>query len=773
MKRLSALLTICAMLICLLSACKPTTEANTPASNNNQSQSPSAASPTPAPGKVQTLVVGIDKFDGVFSPFYSMISSDGTVVALTHELLAPIDRQGFLVTDSIAGETRDYEGKSYTYDGLSKIETVSTTGEGNDKRTVYRVTIKDGVKFSDGTAMTADDLIFSYYVLADPAYDGGETFYAANIAGLGSYRNDIEGFEYLAFDAEDFLGNLYLVDPENTDYQAALAWACENYPQTSLFGEWYGAVEDYSVEDWLAMAADYYGVEYSGDATALTVQEAANVYIEAEMNWWVYCDGYDDADAQTARAEMTALWVQQNGKIADKPIANISGIVKTGANTVEITAFGEDDSVINKLARVTVAPMHYYGDKDLYNYDNNQFGFPKGNLTEVKAKSDKPMGAGPYKFVSYADNVVSLEANENYYLGAPTIGRVKLQVVEEESKIQNIINGTIDAAAIAANKNKLDEINKNVGQVTAIMTTAGGYGYIGMNADTMKVKGDVQASKNLRTAFATLISVYKTTGINTYYGEGVGKTIEMPMSSTWFGYNANAEAAYSRDVDGNPIFTANMTQADKEAAAKQAAIGFLKAAGFTFDDASSKFTAAPEGARLDYKILFSGGTGATIDNPSMYVFGSLKTALEEMGFTITYDQKADFAEMRSVLTSKTDGAKTNGYDIWVSTWSNPDKFVNPYQLYNSLDEAGSNYYNLRDIELDALMKGCESGTLEEREKQVQKVYEIIMSYAVDIPIYQRVVCNIYSTQRIDINSMTADTTAYYSWINGIHKLKMK
>ena len=49
---------------------------------------------------------------------------------------------------------------------------LSTEGEGASKKTVYSFTVKDGVKFSDGHKMNIDDLIFTWYVLADPSYNG-------------------------------------------------------------------------------------------------------------------------------------------------------------------------------------------------------------------------------------------------------------------------------------------------------------------------------------------------------------------------------------------------------------------------------------------------------------------------------------------------------------------------------------------------------------------------------------------------------------------------
>ena len=37
---------------------------------------------------------------------------------------------------------------------------------------VYEFILKSGMKFSDGTAITAEDVLFNYYLYLDVAYDG-------------------------------------------------------------------------------------------------------------------------------------------------------------------------------------------------------------------------------------------------------------------------------------------------------------------------------------------------------------------------------------------------------------------------------------------------------------------------------------------------------------------------------------------------------------------------------------------------------------------------
>ena len=53
--------------------------------------------------------------------------------------------------------------------------------------------------FSDGTPVTADDVIFSYKVLADPAYDGPSTLTTLPVVGMEEYNKgdatEISGIE--------------------------------------------------------------------------------------------------------------------------------------------------------------------------------------------------------------------------------------------------------------------------------------------------------------------------------------------------------------------------------------------------------------------------------------------------------------------------------------------------------------------------------------------------------------------------------------------------
>ena len=132
----------------------------------------------------KTLVVGTQNFDGKFSPFFYTNDYENQVMGMVFDGLFLVDREGSVVLKGIEGDVRPYNGTDYTYKGIADCDIV----ENSDGTVDYNITLKEGVKFSDGEEMTIDDVIFSYYVLLDPAYDGVSTLYSLPIKGLEAYR---------------------------------------------------------------------------------------------------------------------------------------------------------------------------------------------------------------------------------------------------------------------------------------------------------------------------------------------------------------------------------------------------------------------------------------------------------------------------------------------------------------------------------------------------------------------------------------------------------
>lgn len=90
------------------------------------------------------LVVGVSPIGDKFSPFFAGTESDSDVVSMTQLSVLTTDRRGGIVSNAIAGETRDYLGTPYLYKGPA-----DTSVEYNSvlDQTTYSITLRQDLKF--------------------------------------------------------------------------------------------------------------------------------------------------------------------------------------------------------------------------------------------------------------------------------------------------------------------------------------------------------------------------------------------------------------------------------------------------------------------------------------------------------------------------------------------------------------------------------------------------------------------------------------------------
>ena len=95
-----------------------------------------------------------------------------------------------------------------------------------------------------------------------------------------------------------------------------------------------------------------------------------------------------------------------------------------------------------------------------------------------------------------------------------------------------------------------------------------------------------------------------------------------------------------------------------------------------------------------------------------------------------------------------------------------------FQIYHS--EGGSaNYYAIYSDELDELVMEGRTNTDQAFRKAVYKeALDFIVDYAVEIPVYQRQNASVFSTQRVNADSIPQDLTTFYSYLNEIEKIQM-
>ena len=764
-RRMLALILVAVMALSLM-ACGGSTGASTSAGAGGTTETAAVAEDGETP-----LVVGYSPFNSKFSPFFSETAYDQDVQALTQLPLLTSDRMGAIVYKGIEGETIPYNGTDYTYYGPADLEVT----ENADGTVFYDFTLRDDLVFSDGEPVTIDDVIFSMYVLCDPTYDGSATLFSQPIEGMEEYRSGMETLFNL----------IYTAGEGNTDFTY---WTQEQ--QDKFWSELNAGKETFIKEicDYCIAA----GLNADGDSVAACLANWGFTFDEgvtaAEAFDQMVTDGYEGdvlamVGAETAGSTIEDLMPSYQdytiGVETGTSAPNITGIQKTGDNTLRIVATKVDATLIYQLT-TAIAPLHYYGDKAQFDYDNNMFGFPKGDLSTVRAKTTQPMGAGPYKFVKFENGVVNFEANDKYYLGAPKTKYVNFREVQDQDKLNGVVTGTIDITDPSFHVDAAAAISKeNGGELTGDKITTStvdnlGYGYIGINSHNVCVGDDPasEESKNLRRAFATIFSVYRDVAIDSYYGE-VASVINYPISNTSWAApqptDDGYEIAFSKDVDGNPIYTSDMDTDAKYEAAKAAALGFFEAAGYTVD--GGKVTAAPEGAKMEYEVQIpADGSG---DHPSFMILTLAKDALAELGINLIVTDLTNSSDLWT-------GLEAGQVEMWCAAWGatvDPDM----YQIYYSdvanggAQPGGSNYmYKIEDEELDSMILEARESTDQEYRKAMYKAcLDTIIDWACEIPVYQRQNAIIFSTERVNIDTVTPDITTFYGWMQEIQNIEMR
>ncbi len=718
------------------------------------------------------LVVGYSAFEGNFSPFFAESAEDRDVVSMTQVNLLSGDRQGAVVLDGIRGETVEYNGKAYTYYSPAAVTIIS-----NDDGTVeYRFTLRENMTFSDGTPLTVDDVLFSLYVLCDPTYNGSSALYTLPIAGLQEYRAGMAAkWQLILADTPKAAANgsaqgYYTADEAATFWtafgEAGRAFVQEIVKADTAEGvgedmhsiakaRGYTLAPEATAADWFAAMVNKYGYDVS--SKGINSEKTTSSFVSL----------------LTARLSETHL----RGVVISDSADTIAGIRKTGSNTFCITLERLDATAIYELASVPIAPLHYYGSKELYDYENHRFGFVKGDLSGVRKKNKTPLGAGMYRLINNQGNLVTFQSNAAYYRGEPRTKNVHFKVLSEAGKLEAIAAGSVHITQPSFDKDAIATIKQvnggvlNGDKIAVSVVDYLGYGCMGMSAHSVKVgnNGGSAASKNLRKALATVFAVYRQEAVNNYYGERA-TVIEYPISNTsWAAPQVTEEGyhtAFSVDVNGKEIYTEDMTADERYAAAQQAALGFLEAAGYTVRN--GRVTAAPAGAKLSYSVRIP--AGGNNDHPAYELVIAAQKSLKEIGIHLTVSDVGTGAKLLSAIKAET-------AEIWCASW-NAEIDPDMYQLYFSGDAdhpAGTSayVYDVQDAQLNACILQAR-GSLDRvyRRRLYKQALDVVVDWAVEVPVYQRQEAVLFRNGAVVKNTVTPDITPFYGWLNGIHTLRL-
>ena len=132
----------------------------------------------PAKERGNVLTVATSSLKGLFNPILASDVYDMWVADAVFEPLVGYDSTGAVDNNGVA-----------------------TDWEISEDKLTYTFNIEEGILFHDGEELTAEDVEFTYYAIADPKYDGSRGPAVADIVGVDAYRDGdadtIEGIEVI------------------------------------------------------------------------------------------------------------------------------------------------------------------------------------------------------------------------------------------------------------------------------------------------------------------------------------------------------------------------------------------------------------------------------------------------------------------------------------------------------------------------------------------------------------------------------------------------
>ncbi len=452
----------------------------------------------------------------------------------------------------------------------------------------------------------------------------------------------------------------------------------------------------------------------------------------------------------------------------------VSGINKIDdySLTIELQYF---NATFFNYLNIYIAPLHLYGSREMYDYENHIFGFEKGNIENIKNSKVASVGAGPYLYNGIKDDSVHLIKNTSYWLEMPKVNTIQICETDVEHMVEGIINDKYDICQSYFSSDMSEKIKRlNGGSLSGNVIYAqtfdhSGYTYIGINAENVNVGDDKDSyeSKCLRKAFAVLFSFYREEACDNYYGDTV-KIINYPISDiSWMApktTDVDYEIAFSKDINGNDIYSSEMTHEERAFAALSASIEYFISAGYVYDSHLNSFVMAPKGAYLEYDVTIPYG------HPSLELFHNAKLDLLSIGITLNINEVSDINQLWNKLDS-------GECQIWSAAW-NTSANHQLYPIYNSsntdeMNGSGLNDFDIADEKLDTLISQIPLIENQEILKSTYKeCFDIILDWAVEVPFYQRMEVVLFNPYTINTETIVIDGGNYCNWTDNIHCLEL-
>lgn len=705
---------------------------------STKKKNPESVSEPDYTGK-DTVSVGVNGVT-VPDPFGFKNGEDMTAAELIMIRLLETDRDGYVIKNGITGEATGYNGTEYTYNGIADVKIVGSSLE---------FTLNDEIYFSDGVNLTADDVIFTMYVLSDPTYDGESDFAKLPIEGLEQYRGEMrQKWKAILTDLCDGTKSGGYTDEEKASLLSAFHKTGIAFTEDIVNGCVANFAESYSNvvlgisadelmenEGYKVAFAQYIWDESTGyGEDGLWYDTAGNSYDLEETfptveDYWkliVEKYGYDISDnginyekigersfedilISVIREEYPELMV---ASVDSDAADSINGIKKTGTYSFTVS-FTELSPEHLRAFCFYIAPLHYYGNRDEYKYSEHKFGFAKGDLSTIKSKAEVPLGAGTYTLSRVGENgELYLKRNKLYYKGCPKIENIVITLDAENSDIQ------------FKKYTARDIYTDNYAEAESST-----YIFVGINADAVSVNGEPlsEQSVSLRSAFSCVLNTFCDIAVEQWDKHGLGEELS---------------CEYDEDIT-EP--------------ARNKAVELLKAAGYTWDDSKEKFTQAPTGADMTYEVKLYDRDAAYI------VLSCAKELLSEIGINLELAVQSSRKSLENVVS-------IGGAQMWVMQIEDFN-VEDIYELFHSMGE--SNVFSAATDAMDDEIEWADSLFLKNVSNAMyNEIIEEAEALGIIIPIYKQINAVVYSDDIVP-ESLTPDMTDFWSWTREAYLLEAK
>lgn len=274
----------------------------------------------------------------------------------------------------------------------------------------------------------------------------------------------------------------------------------------------------------------------------------------------------------------------------------IEGVKILDERTIKLEFEKPYGPVLKKLSSNGILPKHIWGEIPMENWEK-----------ETKLLQN-PIGAGPYKVVKYEPSqYVQLEANENFFGGAPKIKKFIYKVVNLDTLSAELSKGTVDIASVKELRtSEIEELEKSGMKKYSIPDKM--YQYVSLN-----MRRPVFQDKNLRQAI--MYAIDRKSIIENIL-EGRGMLVDGPFLPTGW-------AAPGKDELNHYDYN------------KEKSIELLEASGWTDKDGDG-VRENDKGDRLSFTLRCSNDS-KTRENAVLYV----KEALKEVGIEIEVSIEED------------------------------------------------------------------------------------------------------------------------------------